>query len=632
MWSDATFDLAREKKLPVIVSIGYSTCHWCHVMEKESFEDAEVAAFMNEHFVCIKVDREELPHVDKFYMDALQSMQQQGGWPLNMFVTPDKLPFYGGTYFPPQSMYHKPSWLQILIAVKDAWQKSAQDLVHQGQQITEHLTHIQSYVHRAQNEPSKELLAIDWNWHKTAFLEHYDEQYGGWYSAPKFPQFLLLNNLVKNYTYTRDEQVLNSIKTFWTHITDNGLWDTIDGGLYRYAVDRLWQVPHFEKMLYDNALLLQSLSLNIQHAGMDELMPILKQQISFLQTYFRSAEGLYLTAFDADAEGVEGLYYLLTEKEYTAFIQQDFNASLFSVVPIEHGHETYYKINTSCLINDIHIQDIASIQSYLNKIRVENKVFPFIDEKYILSLNALLNTAFVKAYTITNSKDLIQEAIHLNDRLFEHFIQDKQAYRLAYGDSVVMAQSDDMIFLYQACLALYQITGDEKYSTRIKFCKEYIQEHFVQNNQIFLSITDIHHHDLPLEQFEILDNIIPSANSVYAYCQSVWGIFNADYIQVQQVSRMYHQMTSLMVQSPQAYAQWWYNFDIIKKGSIFKINLPFKPEFEGLIKRKYGEFAEIYWNNRELKDSVKEGEMIIQQCFEDRCELVYRGYIKEFEK
>src|SRR5690606_15495884 len=324
-WCDEAFERARKEDKPVLVSIGYAACHWCHVMEHESFEDAEVAAYMNEHFINIKVDREERPDVDHMYMDALQAMTSQGGWPLNMFVTPERKPFYGGTYYPPKRVYQRPSWMEVLEAVRLTWEQNRDAVTAQSEQLIQHLQHINlqetGYGHLPFGRDDFELIANN-------MLVQADEQWGGFGMAPKFPQTMSLQFLLHYYYATNNDKALAHVALSINKMLSGGIYDQLGGGLARYSTDAEWLVPHFEKMLYDNALFIILLSDAYRYSREKIWEAAIHKTIHFLQTEMKDPQGGYYAAMDADSENEEGKFYVWEKSEIDKILGDD--ASLFT--------------------------------------------------------------------------------------------------------------------------------------------------------------------------------------------------------------------------------------------------------------------------------------------------------------
>ncbi|HMF17697.1 MAG TPA: thioredoxin domain-containing protein, partial [Gemmataceae bacterium] len=309
-WGEEALARARELDRPIFLSIGYSACHWCHVMEHESFEDAEVADILNKHFVSIKVDREERPDLDQIYMAAVQLMTRQGGWPMSMFLTPDLQPFYGGTYFPPDDRYGRPGFKRLLLTLAKTWQEQRQAVDEQAGQVTEHVrNHLR--LESADGELGVELLR-----NAVAVLSRsYDHANGGFGTAPKFPHPLELRLLLRCAVRFDDDDVLGMVKQTLDHMARGGMYDQLGGGFHRYSTDERWLVPHFEKMLYDNSLLTSTYVEAYQVTGEPYYRQIVEETLTYVLREMTSPEGPFYSTQDADSEGIEGKFFVWSREE-----------------------------------------------------------------------------------------------------------------------------------------------------------------------------------------------------------------------------------------------------------------------------------------------------------------------------
>ena len=323
-WSAEIFQLAEKQNKPILLSIGYAACHWCHVMERESFESEEVATYMNTHFINVKVDREERPDVDHIYMDALQAMTGAGGWPLNIFLLPNGKPFFGGTYFPPIAMHQRASWMEVLKSVQEAYVRQPEKLIEQSENLTNHIAKTgkallgNNMTIENVNEPlaTKEELTLIGN----RILQNADTQWGGFGTAPKFPQTFSIQMLFRNYYINHHEaSMVHGVKSL-DKMIQGGIYDHLGGGFSRYSTDVQWQAPHFEKMLYDNALLLTVLAEAYQITKKENYKMVIEDTILFIDRELANEAGGYFAALDADSEGIEGKYYTWTYDEIKAHI------------------------------------------------------------------------------------------------------------------------------------------------------------------------------------------------------------------------------------------------------------------------------------------------------------------------
>lgn len=463
-WSEEAFELAQEKDCPVFLSIGYSSCHWCHVMEKESFENEEIAEILNENFVSIKVDREERPDVDNFYMTFVTSTTGSGGWPLSVFLFPDKTPFFGGTYFPPTPKFGKPSFKDILLSVLSFYKNKRDELNKIKSDVNSFL--MKSFSPELiEDEITKEKIQAAYQ----TIINNYDWSNGGWGKGAKFPMFPILNFLIDYYSAFDDINSLKIVEHNLTKILTGGIYDHLDGGIHRYTVDNNWIVPHFEKMLYDNAQLIEVLSKYLILNDNSFFRSRLIETINFLMNEMRDVYGGYLTALDADSEGEEGKYYLWNFDELKRAIEEKFNVNLFfeyyqfNLIDQKNGigNISLKKIpnqNDSILLNELSL-----VLKHLREKRAQ-RVFPSKDNKILLDLNSLLISAFCFAYRATQDERFLFEALNIYDFITQKMMVDQELYHsYVEGELKIEAYSDDYFGFIQALVDLYECTFDEKF-------------------------------------------------------------------------------------------------------------------------------------------------------------------------
>jgi uncharacterized protein YyaL (SSP411 family) len=472
-WGADALARAREQDRPLIVSIGYSSCHWCHVMEHESFEDEQVARLMNESFVCVKVDREERPDVDAIYMEAVQAMTGHGGWPLNVFLTPEGAPFYGGTYFPPEPRHGMPSWPQVLQAIAETWRERAGEIRAGSGRVAEQLSG------GARLTPSREPISAAALDEATARLERaFDERHGGFGGAPKFPQAPVLELLLARAATRGGESVearmaLASLRA----MARGGIHDQLGGGFHRYSVDPAWRVPHFEKMLYDNALLARAYLHAFALAGDELLARACRSTLDWALREMRGPEGGFYSALDADSEGVEGAFYVWTVRELTDALGDDALAAIAWFEATEEGnfqdpHHPRGGLNVlSGAGAEPPPEQLARIRSRLLAVR-EGRPRPGLDDKRLTSWNALMVAALADTGASLEEPRYLDAARACADFILTR-LRDRDGRLLrsfAAGEGRIGAYLEDHAFLLEALIALFEATCEERWleeSTRL---------------------------------------------------------------------------------------------------------------------------------------------------------------------
>jgi uncharacterized protein len=406
-WGPEAFALARAESKPIFLSIGYSTCHWCHVMERESFESKEVADFLNAHYVSIKVDREERPDVDKIYMTFVQAMTSQGGWPLSVFLAPDLKPFYGGTYFPPDSRYGRPSFLQVLKQISELWQSRRDDLLNSSRQLHEQLASATE-----QRQPTDELLNLDMlKSAATKFKEEYDPRHGGFGGAPKFPRPSQPAFLLRYGVRFQDQEAVDSVLHTCERMAAGGMYDQLGGGFHRYSVDAEWLVPHFEKMLYDNAQLVCLYLDAFQVSGQPRFAEVARDIINYVVRDMTHPDGGFYSAEDADSEGKEGKFYCWTKAELSRLLTpEEFNVAVRHFGVTERGNfvdhsdpDPLPNQNVLSIVqpvsNQADLSLLKSARAKMSEMRAQ-RVRPHLDDKVLSSWNGMMLGAMSRAYAV----------------------------------------------------------------------------------------------------------------------------------------------------------------------------------------------------------------------------------------
>jgi len=475
-WGAEAFDEARLRGVPVFLSIGYSACHWCHVMAHESFEDESTARFLNEHFVNVKVDREERPDVDAVYMDATVALTGHGGWPMSVFLDPDGRPFYAGTYFPPESRHGMPSFMQLLGAIWESWRERRDEVTGAAERITQALAARAEPARMGGDPPTVDQLDAA----ARSLAGSYDARLGGFGRAPKFPPSMVLEFLLRHAARTEDAQALAMVEGTCEAMARGGMYDQLGGGFARYSVDDAWVVPHFEKMLYDNALLLRVYLHWWRMTASPLAERVVRETAEFLLRDMRTQEGGFAAAFDADSEGVEGKFYAWTPDQLIEVLGEDdgcWAAALLEVTPtgtFEHG------MSTLRLLRDPDdAQRWARIRQQLFEDRAQ-RVPPGRDDKVVAAWNGLAIAALAEAGALLGEPDWIEAARGAADLILAvHLGVDDEARRVGEGvpvglDRLIRTSRDgrpgstdgvleDYADVAEGFLALYCVTGEEEW-------------------------------------------------------------------------------------------------------------------------------------------------------------------------
>ena len=531
-WGKEALDKARSEDKPILVSIGYAACHWCHVMERESFELEEVAALMNAHFVNIKIDREERPDLDHIYMDAVQVMTGSGGWPLNVFLTPDLKPFYGGTYFPPVKAFNRPSWKEVLHGVNQAFRERRKEIEDQSIGLTDHLHRANGFGIELGSDLVPEPEWFNRSQQSLIFeniMKQADTEWGGFGKAPKFPQTFVIQFLLRHHHFTGNDRAKEQALLSLDKMIRGGIYDHLGGGFARYSTDVEWLAPHFEKMLYDNALLLIVLGEAYQLTGRDTYRTVIAETVGFLEREMTGEEGGFYAALDADSEGVEGKYYVWTKTEVEQILGED--AAVFC---------DYYNITESGNWEHVNIlrvlipveeptkenrADREKLLAVLEKGRGllmaqrQKRVRPQTDDKYLLGWNALMCLALCRCYAST-SEPKYREMAERNVRfVLDKFRGSDGNLRHAYkeGKARFPAFLDDYACLIAALIALQEISSEPAWLEEARnLCKEVLDKFGVDGEPLFY-FTPAGEENLIIRKKEIYDGAVPSGNAMMAF-------------------------------------------------------------------------------------------------------------------
>ena len=562
-WGDEAFAKAKSEHKPVIVSIGYAACHWCHVMEHESFENDEVAAYMNEHFVCIKVDREEHPDVDHMYMDAVQAISGNGGWPLNAFVTPERVPFYGGTYYPPRPAYNKPSWMQLMQRMVQIWEHQHDEVKLQTEQMVLHLQQsAKNIAAKAKGDWTKETnQKIAEN-----LLKQADKEKGGFGNAPKFPGTMAISFLLENYHFSGNEDALKQALRSLDAMADGGIYDQLGGGFARYATDRDWLAPHFEKMLYDNALLILSYCDAFAVTGSARYKTIVEETIDFVERELKDITGGYYCALDADSEGVEGKFYTWTWQQWVEDLGDDaaIAADYFGIT--EHGNwEETNILHIPGNAADVAKRNNVSVDELMLKIQQVKKkllnvrsgrIRPLTDDKCLLSWNALMNIALSKAgATLCNEHYKQRAAEHMQWMLKQFDQKDGLKHTWKQGIAKIPAKLDDYAYLIQAMLQLASVSGENSWVRKAAEMITLVIRDFGHDEDFFY-YTPAGQTDIPVRKVDLYDGATPSANALMAHNLWICGMCMEQTSWIERANSMLHKMADSALRYGYSFGYW----------------------------------------------------------------------------
>ena len=519
-WGEEALERAEREDMPILLSVGYSACHWCHVMERESFENAEIAALMNENFVCIKVDREERPDIDSIYMTAVQALTGQGGWPMTVFLTPDGKPFYGGTYFPPEDRGGLPAFPRLVEALADAYKARRGEVTRTTSQLVQRMTQLSAGM--AGVEPlTVEVLQSA----KRAVAGQFDGRHGGIGLQPKFPQPMTYEFLLRHHARTQDPESLEMVELTLTRMAEGGIFDQIGGGFHRYSTDTYWLVPHFEKMLYDNALLARLYLHAYQVTGDPLYRRIVEETLDYIAREMTDANGGFYSAQDADSEGVEGKFFVWRPEETIDLLGKT-EGDLFN---------SYYGVTRKGNFEGRSILHVAKggagakgmsdeeFEKTLRRWKMillaarNERVAPGLDDKVLTSWNGLAMRAFAEAGAALGRQDYVEKA-NINAKfLLDSLVRDGRLLRTyRNGEAKLNGYLEDYAFLIDGLLVLHEATLDGRWLDESISLGEAMVDLFWEESEGRFYDTGRDHEELVLRPRDYTDNATPCGSSMAA--------------------------------------------------------------------------------------------------------------------
>ncbi|HSR69981.1 MAG TPA: thioredoxin domain-containing protein [Acidobacteriota bacterium] len=562
-WGEEAFQQARRQDKPVLLSIGYSACHWCHVMERESFENEGIAGRMNELFVNIKVDREERPDVDAIYMNFVQMTTGQGGWPLTVFLTPDQVPFYGGTYFPPEDRYGRPGFPRILAGVAEAYRSKREELEASKQETVGHLQRAGEW-----NLPEGEVDVSVLDQAAKTLLGAIDRSHGGFGTAPKFPAAMALAFLLRYQKRTGSAEAGNAVRLSLDKMASGGMFDHVGGGFARYSVDERWLVPHFEKMLYDNALLARLYLESYQQGGREQDRRVCQSILQWVEREMTDPQGGFYSALDADSEGVEGKFYVWTPDQTRQVLGEE-RAALFNefydVSPSGNfeGKSIPHPLYDLPSFAQKHGRSEDEMGSLLEECLEqlfearEKRVRPGLDDKVLAAWNGMMLTTFSQAAFVLQSSDLMETARRNARFLCSQMMEgDRLTRTWKEGQAKLNGYLEDYALVIEGLTALYQAGGELEWLDKAVALTETQIELFWDDSEGDFYFTPEDHEDLLVRQKEYFDNATPSGNAAACWNLLRLGILAGRQDLAQKARRMLAKVSQGCARHPQGFGYW----------------------------------------------------------------------------
>ncbi len=559
-WGEKAFETAHNEDKPIHLSIGYSACHWCHVLADESFENEAIAKLLNDNFINIKVDREERPDLDTIYMNAVMMMNGHGGWPMTVFLTPDGVPFYGGTYYPPVDRGGMPGLPRILISIAEAYQAKRKEIAESAESILGELKRMET-VKPAEGELSHETTDHAAN----NLLRMHDPVQGGFGRAPKFPPSMTLSFLLRQYARTKDQAALEAVELTLQKMANGGMYDQLGGGFHRYSVDEKWLVPHFEKMLYDNALLTRIYLDAFLVTGKEFYKRIAMETLDYIRREMLDSSGGFYSSQDADSEGEEGKFFVWSAKEVETLLGEK-DAKLFCCYfdVTEHGNFEDHNI----LHVDVDAESIARLlrvsveelnaalargKQILFEAR-EKRIKPFRDEKMLTAWNGLMLRSFAEAARVLERSDYLEVATNNANFLLREMKRNGRLLRTHKdGESKLNAYLEDYAYLADGLLALYETTFDLRWFEEARALVETMIEQFADEAEGGFFFTSADHEKLIARTKDWYDNATPGGNSVAAQVLLKFALLTGNESYRQKAEQILKMLKPAMMRSPSAF-------------------------------------------------------------------------------
>jgi hypothetical protein len=630
-WSEQALEKARDEDKLMIISIGYAACHWCHVMEKESFEDTAVARLMNEHFISVKIDREERPDIDKIYMDAAILINGNGGWPLNVIALPDSRPVFAGTYYP------KEDWQKTLDYFLEIYETKRDRLERQAELITNGIQTLEEVPDIAVNTELDQQAIIEL---ADKVKSGIDYEMGGKKGAPKFPVPSLFRFLLKYAALSEDQDALLAVTITLDRMISGGIYDPVGGGFARYATDERWQVPHFEKMTYDNAQLVRLLADVYSYTRDSAYLQVLNQTLNFINEALTSPEGIFYSSLDADSEGEEGKYYTWTASDLKDILKDQYNifSDYYNIsdsgnweagVNILYEHSSPVKWRDKHGISEAEAENIVRESLERINVRRQQRIKPALDDKSITAWNGLMISGLIRAYEVTGNELYRDRAIKAASFIQQELIKaDGSLYRnFKDGKKSISGFLDDYAFVIQAYLSVFQNTFESKWLDQARQLTLHTINHFRSDSSIFFYYTSDQDNPLIVRKKELNDAVIPSSNAVMAENLWILGhlLYNEKFLSMARL--MLDGIRPNLIESP-IYFNHWANVELNRKYPFYEVAIvgPDHGEYNRKIQRAYVPNA-IFLGGKEegeltlLKNKLVPGKTLIYVCREKSCKL-----------